>query len=328
LWPFLQFALDISDFIYYIYKWFTIICMPAITVVIENNNSKGEKIMPKLSNLFGGSEPMPNFERPVIVDPIVPPTFDPIGQPTPEPVIGDPASVEPGDSIDPTVEPGTEPISGHGGSDKPRPSSEDVPTEGPVEEEISGDEPESEPEHDEEPAAEAPVTDPNCPPGYKPVIIYVPEDMPTSELPALPVGPDGHVVPPTQDGPEKPDQGPLKPEKPWYDPWFEPGKIPNPNMLPWINPDIYNPEANPHIGIVPSDQEIPGSIGHVELPDGALQVPEESQGWWHSVVERFQNIPLVEKIQDYVNEKRASLAADGVDISDPSLQQDGMGITD
>lgn len=287
--------------------------------------------MPKLSNLFGGSEPMPSFDRPVIVDPVVPPTFDPIDQPTPEPVIGDPASVGPDDSIDPTVEPGTEPISGHGGSsDKPK---GDTPTEGPVEEDIPerDEEPTDGPVEHDDPESEAPVTDPNCPPGYKPVIIYVPEDMPTSELPALPVGPDGHVVPPAQgeepqDGPQKPDQGPLKPDKPWFNPWSNPNQ--NPNMLPWINPDLYNPEANPYIGIVPSDQEIPGSIGHAELPDGALQVPEESQGWWHSMLERFQNIPLVEKIQDYVNEKRASLAADGVDVSDPSLQQDGMGITD
>jgi hypothetical protein len=287
--------------------------------------------MPNLANLFGGSEPMPNFDRPAIPDPIVP-TFDPIGQPTPEPVIGDPASVGPDDSIDPTVEPGTEPISGHAkGDDTPREGSEDAePTDGPVE----GEKVEDEPEHDEEPAAEAPVTDPNCPPGYKPVIIYVPEDMPTSELPALPVGPDGHVVPPAQDGPqdgpEKPDFEPLKPEKPGPGSGF-PGfwnPTQNPSMLPWINPDVYNPEANPYIGIVPSDQEIPGSIGHADIPDDALVVPEESQGWWHSMLERFQNIPLVEKIQDYVNEKRASFAVDGVNVSDPSLQQDGVDITD
>jgi hypothetical protein len=293
--------------------------------------------MPNLSSLFGGSEPMPNLDRPIIVDPVVP-TRNPInGQPTPAPVIDDPAV--PDDIIDPTAEPGAEPISGNsGGSGKGQPSADD-PTDGPVEEDI--------PDRDEEPVTEAPIADPNCPPGYKPVIIYVPDDMPTSELPALPVGPDGHVTPPAQgepqgpniivppDGiaePEKPDQDPLKPDKPapGYWPgsgfWADPGR--NPNILPWVNPDLYNHEANPYIGIVPSDQEIPGSIGHVDLPENAIVVPDESKGWWHSAVEKFQNIPLVEKIQDYINEKRASLAVDGVEVSDPSLQQDGMGITD
>lgn len=133
----------------------------------------------------------------------------------------------------------------------------------------------------------------NCPLGYKPVVIYVPEDMLSTNLPVLPVSPDGRIEPPAEAS----------------------GFDLNRDQLPWLNPELFQFENgyDPYIGIRPEGQELPGSIQYDDVPSGEIQVPDASQGWWENMMDRFQQISLVEKIQEAINEKRAALAQDGVE---------------
>lgn len=242
-----------------------------------------------LSNLFGGSQPMQSIPGATPVPDIPFPDGSP--EATLKPFDGIPFTAAP--TFHEQTLPGFTP---------------DEATFAPVE-------PEDTLYETDGPVETAGIEDSNCPSGYKLVIIYVPEDIPASQIPGLHVGEDGKIPFPEYNDGERPDWLPVFPEN---RPPFEPTGNPRVDLNPFINPDILDKEkmskGDPYLTITPDDTELPASITGTPVGAGDLTAPNQS--WLKDFFNKIKESDVDKRLQEIGAEIRAKAAERDLGIAD------------